>query len=248
MDLCRLEYLGTRFHGSSGGGGVRSVESELLAALRRLGEVAEVEVLSRTDAGVHARGQVAVVSGVRRLTPERLARGLHHQLPDDLRCAEVARVDARPRVVSKTYRYGLDMSHTGDPFVLQTTWRPPAGLVAERLHEAAGRLSGRHDFKAFRRRGETRDDLTRSIFEAAWSTEGPGWCFTVRGEGFCYRLVRSLVGGMVAVARGTTTMDAWDAALRGTVTPAAREQAPARGLLLSEIRLDPEPAWWCLHG
>jgi tRNA pseudouridine38-40 synthase len=243
--LLLLHYRGTDLLGAAEVAGGRTVVGELRAALARLGESGcEVEVLSRTDAGVHARGQVAVVRGLRRLKPEALWIGLRHQLPVDLRCVRVAEVGEVPRVLHKTYRYSLDLSAVGDPFMGDLAWRPPAGVEVGVLQEAGACVPGRRDFRAFRRRGETREDLVRNVISQGWAEEGGLWVWTVTGEGFAYRLVRSLVGGMVAVARGGLSMAAWRAALAGEVSEAGRQQAPAHGLCLSGMVLEGEVRWW----
>lgn len=242
--LLQLSYLGTRFSGAARVGPGRTVASELTEALARLGEVGcEVEPLSRTDAGVHARAQVAVVRGVRRCDERGLWLGLRRQLPPDLRCAAVATGEP-PQVQAKTYRYALDLSAVGDPFASDRAWRPPAGVRVEALAAAAGELVGYRDFVAFRRRGETRAALTRRVCSEGWQQEGGLWVWTVSGDGFAYRLVRSLVGGMVAVARDAVPLASWRRALEGEVNPASTQQAPAHGLTLWSMKLDPEPVWF----
>lgn len=239
--LLRLAYDGTDFAGCPEAPGRRTVVGELRAALARVGIDAGAEALSRTDAGVHAEAQVVVVDTERAWDERAWLRALDRQLPDDLRCLAVARVGTRPGVVAKRYRYEVDASASGDPFRARWSWRARVRLAD--LAPLAPSIVGRRDFLAFRRRGETRGDLVRTITEARWTQEGTRLCFHVVGDGFGYRLVRSLVGAQLAVARAACTREDLEGALAGNVTRAARQQAPARGLTLVSIHLDPEPSW-----
>lgn len=234
--LLRLAYDGTGFAGCSELPDQRTVCGELRRALLRVNAgPGLVETLSRTDAGVHAVANVAHVALERPLEDTELLGVLDRHLPEDLRCTAVARVDAPPAQGSKVYRYTLDTSPHGDPLRARFCWRPPGAVDVEVLRALASVLPGTRDWVAFRRTGETREDLVRTIASAGW-TEGDGVLhFTVSGSGFPYRLVRALVGGMVMVARGGATRQAWDRALEGHPdSPAARQTAPARGLLLVE--------------
>lgn len=233
--LLRLAYDGTDFSGCPVLPAERTVCGVLDVALQRVGErPALVETLSRTDAGVHARGNIGHVVLDRDWTEGALLLALDRHLPPDLRCSAVARVDDLPPVGSKTYTYRLDRSRFGDPALARAAWRPPAGLDERVLEELAAQVAGTRDWSGFRRTGETRDDLVRAVHSAEWAW---GERFTIVGAGFPLRLVRSLVGGMVAVASGAATRADWVSALAGQVTSASRQTAPARGLCLEEIRL-----------
>jgi tRNA pseudouridine38-40 synthase len=239
--LLRLAYDGTDFAGCPEAPGRRTVVGELRSALARLGIVDAVETLSRTDAGVHAEAQVAVVATECAWDERAWLHALDRHLPADLRCGAVARTDSPQAVLGKTYRYEVDVSAWGDPFRARSSWRQRVCL--DDLVQLAPQIVGCRDFSAFRRRGETRKDLVRTINEAAWTKDGTRLCFHVTGDGFGYRLVRSLVGAQLAVARGACTREDLEAALAGRVTPAAVQQAPARGLCLVSIHLVPEPSW-----
>src|SRR5690606_11781703 len=102
----------------------------------------------------------------------------------DVRCPAVALVEAVPRVVEKTYRYTLDLSPAGDPFLAGLAWR--VRVDPARLVPLADLLVGEHDFRAFRRRGETRADLRRRVLRAAWRMGEGRADFDVTGDGFPY--------------------------------------------------------------
>lgn len=242
MLLVQLAYDGTDLRGAAALPGVRTVVGEVRAALARCGEAdAVVEALSRTDAGVHASGQVVAIDGLRHET--RALAGLRRHLPPAIAALAAAAVVTAPVAVEKTYAYVLDLSCAGQPFATRFSWRPPYDVPLAGLHTAAALVPGDRDWRAFARRGETREDLRREIRAVRWRGVGDLAVCEVVGAGFTYRLVRSLVGAMIGVARGAYAEQDLVAALRGDAHPVAQEQAPACGLHLASILLHPEPAW-----
>jgi tRNA pseudouridine38-40 synthase len=243
----RLAYDGGDYAGWAEQDGRLTVADEVAAACARLGEAAPaVQGASRTDAGVHARGQVARVTLARFTDPAEVARSLARQLPSDVVCTGVAAVgDAFDPVrnAGKTYSYTIDNGVIGDPFLRGVRWRPPFRLDVGALNQVAALIPGRRDWQAFARRGETRTDAVRTIHACAWAAVGNTLVCTVSGDGFTYRLVRSLVGAMVAVAHGSCPLDDVARALAGETTAAAQQQAPAQGLCLERITYVPEPDW-----
>ncbi len=243
--LVALAWDGTGLHGAAEAEGVRTVAGVLREGLARVGaDGVAIDVLSRTDAGVHAREGLFVLQGLPDRTLASWWGALVHQLPDDVRPVRVAALPDPPRVavVDKSYRYTIDASHPGDPFLAPFAWRvsvPWDGLVA-----AAAVVRGRVSFESFRRRDDTREDLTRTITHAAWARQGTRWDLTVRGDGFPMRGVRALVGAIVHVARGHATPEDLAACLGGQPHALARQQAPARGLCLMETTLREPPDWF----
>lgn len=238
-----ITYDGTDFAGWWRQPGRRTVAGVFDEAFLRIGEAqAQVVGASRTDAGVHAQGQVAHVTTSRPWAARDLRHALGDHLPTDAACREVVAVadgwDACRDAVAKTYRYTIDHGEVPDPFLARFAWRPPFRLDPDRLQEAARDIAGERDWSGFARRGETRHldgDLIRRIDRVAWSVAGPRLCCEVTGGGFTYRLVRSLVGAMVAVANGTCSGADLAAALAGQDVPAGHQQAPARGLALMGV-------------
>lgn len=238
-----LSYHGAGFHGCPDVPGLRTVLGELRAACERFGQPPlAMDCFSRTDAGVHARGNVVLLDLPRRTGPGSLLAALDRHLPADLRPVAVADLVQVPRVVSKVYAYELDLSPCGDPLRAPFAWRP-GRLDLTLLVTLAAEISGTHDFAAFRRRGETRASLVRHIERAQWRVHERGAAFEVEGSGFGYHLVRGLVGAMVRVARGGVSPQVWARALAGEEHDLARETAPAYGLCLERLKLEPEPAW-----
>lgn len=232
--LLRLAYDGTDFAGCAPLPGERTVVGVVSDALARIGQSPTLaEALSRTDAGVHARDNLAHVVLPREMPPRDLLRALDRHLPADARCLGVAPIEALPSPGLKTYAYRLDRTPHGDPFQARWSWRLLGPLDEAVLHELADATQGTHDLEAFRRTGETRDDLVRTFDAVSWRAEPGALVCTITGRGFPYRLVRALVGGMVAVARGSHTPEAYRAALAGDASDGVcRHTAPARGLTL----------------
>lgn len=248
-----LAYDGTAFAGWWRQPDARTVGGVLDAAFARLGEpTAHALGASRTDAGVHAREQVAHVDCARPWAADDLARALSSQLPPDVACRAVAAVvddwHAVHLASGKTYRYRLDVGAVVDPFLApRISWRPPFSQALATLEAAlqatATPLIGAQDLRAFARRGEHREDLRTTLTAVAWYRRERFLIARIRGDRFSYRIVRSLVGGMVATATGTTSTAQWRAALAGEVTPAAQQQAPACGLCLEHVHYDTPPRW-----
>lgn len=241
--LVVLAWDGTDWHGAAEVAGLPTIGGALREALGRVGVVEpSIDPWSRTDAGVHAQAGVFLVDHL----PSRPLRAwwgaLVHHLPDTVRPVRVGLVDQLPRVLHKTYSYTLDASAAGDPWWARRAWRvrvPYEGLVA-----AAEVVRGPVDFGPFRRRDETRHDLRRVVQGCGWSRSGDRWTCTITADGFPMRGARSLVGAMVQVARGHGTPELLAEVLRGRSHPIARQQAPARGLCLERVTLDPEPVWF----
>lgn len=237
--LLHLAYDGTDFHGCPDVPGQRTICGTLTAALRRVGlRPSLVETLSRTDAGVHADGNLGHLVLDRPLPEGELLAILERQLPADLRARRVMRVDALPVVVSKTYRYTLDLNGTGDPFVARYAWRPPGPIQLSRLEGALVLFAGTHDFSAFHRTADPRADLVRTLDSVGLAHRDDRVVIEVVGRRFFYHLVRSLVGAAVMVGRGGAGLEELRAALAGEAVGVSRQTAPARGLNLHRIVLE----------
>ena len=240
--LVQIAYHGAAFHGCPPVPGLRTVAGEVSAALLRLGQnPALVECLSRTDAGVHARGNVVFASLSREGSLQELLFGLDRQLPPDLRPVAAANCAELPAPSGKTYSYTLDVSRFGDPLRAPFAWRP-GPLDPEILRSLAAELPGVRDFEGFRRRGETRERLVRRVDEASWSFGQDLAIFRIHGEGFGYRVVRSLVGAMVRVGRGGAEPEAFLRLLAGELHDLGRDTAPAQGLCLERVVI-PAVSW-----
>ena len=238
-----LAYVGTRYAGwqrQANALAVQQVVEEALLALT--GERVVATGAGRTDAGVHADGQVASFALERAFPLSGLVFGTNRRRPDDVRVLDAAEAadgfDAQRDAVAKLYRYRLDRSLLVDaarrPFVAIA----PPEVDFEILAAAARSLVGEHDFAAFELAGGRTKTSRRRIFAASWEEAGSELVFRVAGSGFLRGMVRSLVGTMLEVATGKRTLDEF-AALFTEGTTAGRsmagETAPAHGLALERV-------------
>jgi tRNA pseudouridine38-40 synthase len=243
-----LAWDGTDFAGWWRQPGRRTVAGELDAAFARLG-LPGVEAVgaSRTDAGVHAEGQLAHADLPRAHDPARLRDLLDRQLPPDLVLRGVAAVapdwHAVHGVRRKTYRYRIDLAQPRDPFARRCAWRPPWPLDPALLAAAAAEVPGRRTWSAFVRRGEHRADTVCRVLSCRWRPVAGGLACDLAADAFIYRLARSLIGGMALVGRGGCSLGDWRTVLAGTAGEAARQQAPAHGLSLLRVVHRAPPAW-----
>jgi tRNA pseudouridine38-40 synthase len=235
-----LAYRGTAYAGwqrQSNALAVQQVVEEGLARL--LGRPVTVTGASRTDAGVHARGQEAHFE-LDRPFPERgLVFGTNAHLPEDVRVmAARAMPDgfhARKHAWGKEYAYRLSRATVVSPLDSPFLAPAPAGIEVVALREAAARLPGRHDFSAFALAGGSHGQPFRTIVSADWEERGEELTFRVVGEGFLRGMVRSLVGTLLEVGEGKRSPADFGGLLAGKARSEAGPTAPARGLTLERV-------------
>jgi tRNA pseudouridine38-40 synthase len=223
------------------------VLEEALGRLLRL-PPPQLTVAGRTDAGVHARGQVAhadVAAESWQAAADRAVPRLAHLLPEDVRLRSArpvpAAFDARFSALWRRYSYRVCDEGSGpDPLRRREIARHRRPLSLDRMNEAARPLAGEHDFAAFCRK---RDGATtiRSLIRLDWAREGPDVAVaTVIADAFCHNMVRSLVGALLAVGDGRKPVG-WPAdVLRACLRDPAVHVAPAHGLCLEEVRYPPD--------
>lgn len=237
-----LAYDGTRYAGyqlQENGVAVQQRLEEALAYVNR----APVRVFgcSRTDAGVHARGFCAHVDLDVPIPPKNLVRAMNARLPDDIRVmrAAFARPDfnARNDAKGKEYRYFVYQADILPPHLAPfwTFCHRPLDLAA--MQDAAARFVGRHDFVSFAANPHRDLETTvRTIFAFTVRRSGPRYTFSVKGDGFLYKQVRSMVGFLLSVGKGNEKPAAVTELLTAAAPRTARvETAPARGLFLWKV-------------
>lgn len=236
-----LTYDGSGFHGWALQPGLRTVQGEVEAAIAtilRLPEPAALTCAGRTDAGVHARGQVAHVD-LDEVDVGQLARRLRRLLSDDigLRGLEVAPAgfDARFSALERRYVYRLcDAAAGPDPLERHAVVRWPRRLDVEAMNAAADHLIGEHDFASFCKKREGATTI-RTLLELRTTRQGDLVETTVRADAFCHSMVRSLMGALAAVGEGRFE-PSWSSQVLANAARDSRVTVmPAHGLVLEEV-------------
>jgi tRNA pseudouridine38-40 synthase len=234
-----LEYDGAGFRGWAAQPGLRTVQGELEAALETaLREPVQLTVAGRTDAGVHALGQVASFVTDTEIH-EDLARRLNGIGPDDIAVTAAAAVeddfDARRDAKSRSYRYRLLARSAPSPFETGRALWWPHRLDREALDACATALVGTHDFTAFTPTQTDHVRFERNIFDARWNQEGDILSFRITADAFMRNMVRILVGTMLEVSNGRRSIDDFTQLLKGAPRPEAGDTAPPHGLYLESV-------------
>ncbi len=193
----------------------------------------------RTDSGVHARAQVAHFDTAVRMAADKFAIALNMHLPPDIRVLYSAECDpafhARFSAKQKQYIYRVHIGTHADVFsrttALQLYRRPEMAL----LQDAANKVIGEHDFRAFMSAGTSMENTVRVIDRSEWSMNGQFLSYTVSGNGFLYNMVRILVGTMLDIGFHRLPVSAMDEALSTGARKKAGATAPAHGLMLDRV-------------
>ncbi len=243
-----LAYDGTGWSGFQlqRRGGGRTVQGALEDALARLAGGARVRVAGagRTDAGVHALGQVAAFELPRVLEPQTLQRALNGLLPKDVRVVDAgpARSGFHPRksAISKLYRYTLDCGGVQPPQRARHAGHVPRRLDEDAVRAVAALYLGRRDFASLASSGSSATTTVRSVTRSEVVFTAEGLVYETEADGFLRRMVRSMVGGLVAAGSGATSVSALERALQARDRRAWPPPAAARGLTLVRVDYPPE--------
>ncbi|MBU3690243.1 MAG: tRNA pseudouridine(38-40) synthase TruA [Acidimicrobiales bacterium mtb01] len=241
-----LAYDGSHFHGFATNEGVRTVAGSLNEALSTIARCPiEVQGAGRTDAGVHAWGQVVSVDLPHDLDLESLPRRLTKMCAPGIVVREAAPADAdfsaRFSATFRRYRYLVLNDETPDPFLAATTWHVTHPLQLSLMQMACDPLVGEHDFSSFcRRPKEGEHSLVRRVMAAEWTeqrTEHGARLlrFEITASAFCHQMVRSIVGTLVDVGAGKITPGQITGILAARSRSAAGQVAPPEGLCLWEV-------------
>jgi tRNA pseudouridine38-40 synthase len=241
--LLTVAYDGTSFSGWATQKDTRTVEDALRGAILALDPRATgPRGCSRTDAGVHAEGQLAAFDASLGMPPRGWVLQLNQNLPEDVsvRAAREVAVAYNPRFTSKKkrYRYLLVRDKVPDPLLRNRAWRVGFEMDMDRMVREARSILGTHDFAAFRSARDVREMTVRTItaVDVAQLGHDPRlWTITIEGNSFLYNMVRILVGTLVDVARDVLPEGTIASALRATDRAVAGQTAPAHGLTLQHI-------------
>ena len=232
-----VEYDGTGFAGWAAQPGARTVEDELAGALQTvLRHPVRLSVAGRTDAGVHASGQVVSFETETPMEPSAVAYRATAVLPKDLalrRCAEVREgFDARRDARSRSYEYRIVNDPVRSPLRHRRSTYVARELDLDLLRCAAGLVRGTHDFRAFTPTNTYHVRFERVVSESVWKASGDLLRYAVTADSFLYGMVRTLVGTMLEVADGTREMASFERLLCGAERTEAGQAAPSKGLTL----------------
>ena len=240
-----LQYDGTDFHGWQMQGDLRTVQGELTSALSQIdSRPVIVHGSGRTDAGVHARGQVASVNLRKQITAEKLRAAINGNVGKDLRAMAVEIVSddfhARYSALDKTYRYRIVNGPVISPFLVRYAHHEARPLDIERVKEVARLFPGEHDWTAFssaqsdsetKTRTITRLDVSENVDDGARIID-----VSITAEGFLRYMVRSIVGTLMAVGRGELNDEIVQRAIDDGERVLVGATAPACGLTLMSVR------------
>ena len=236
-----VTYDGTNYAGWQLQPNGKTVQEVLEGALAKIaGRAVRVHGSGRTDAGVHAKGQVANCSFDTQLSSATLLRALNANLPEDVRVLRVQEVGpkfhARFSAKGKEYRYQIDCGTVADPFLRPYAWHHPRPLNIAAMRKAARLLKGRHDFSALSANPmRPVESPVRTISKLTLTKPDNLLTISVRANGFLYKMVRSIVGALVKVGEGRLTAAQLRQLVNAKKRTALVETAPAHGLFLWRV-------------
>lgn len=241
--LLTVAYDGTAYHGWQIQSNGITIESELNRCLTQLlQEPIQVIGASRTDAGVHALGNIAVFDTMARMPADKISYALNQRLPEDIRIQNSREVpqDWHPRHVKsrKTYEYRIYRGTFAMPTRRLYTYFTYHALDVDAMRRAACYLEGEHDFKSFCQTGAQVESTVRRIYSLELEEQGPELVLRVCGGGFLYNMVRIIAGTLMEVGQGKRRPEDMEAILAAHDRRAAGPTAPAQGLTLVKYEFE----------
>jgi len=241
---CKIAYDGTNFAGYQIQPNKRTVQGEIEKALAKMHKGTYIKTFAsgRTDAGVHARGQVIHFDSPLSIPEEKWGVALNSLLPDDISVVQVNETDknfhARFSATGKEYRYFVYLSQTRDPFKRLYACRYSYPLDFGRMEEAASYLVGIHDFTSFCSAKTEIEDKVRELRKIEMMKDGEDLVFRFVGDGFLYNMVRILVGTLLQTGSGEFQPADMKVILEKRDRSFAGKTAPSQGLFLWEVFYD----------
>ncbi|MUT68221.1 tRNA pseudouridine(38-40) synthase TruA [Paenibacillus sp. NEAU-GSW1] len=240
-NLCAtVSYEGTEFNGFQSQPYGRTVQQEIEKAIHTLtGEEIIIHGSGRTDAGVHALGQVFHFHTESAIPAERWAIALNTRLPKDIVIREVHEVDlsfhSRKSAKRKTYRYTIDTGKFPDVFGRRSAFHHPMPLKVDAMQEGLNALIGEHDFTSFTSIHSTKTSHVRTVYEAYFEQQGHMLHMYITGNGFLYNMVRVIMGTLLQVGQGKRQPADIKRILEGRSRALAGPTAMAHGLMLMHV-------------
>jgi tRNA pseudouridine38-40 synthase len=235
-----LAYDGTEFHGWQIQPQLPTVQGQLQETLRKLfNHDVQVTGSGRTDAGVHAHGQVASVETMRKIDPDAVLRGANALLPPAIRVLAVEEVSpefhARRSARSKTYEYRIWRNPIVSPFHSRYVYAFRYPLDEKAIDRGTTCFLGTHDFTSFCATATEIEDRTRTIYQASWTRSEPEWMFRIRGNGFLQYMVRTIAGTLIEIGQGRLDAEQIPRIFEARDRRLAGPSLPAHGLHLIAV-------------
>ena len=238
--MLRVAYDGTEYCGWQSQPGLRTVEGTLKSTLDRLMRQ-DIKLIgaSRTDAGVHAEGNVAVFDCDTTIPADKIKYALNNLLPEDMVVVESVTVagDFHPRHCDcrKTYQYRILNTHLPDPNRRRNTYFYRGDIDIDNMRKAAEYIVGEHDFACFMAAGSQVKDTVRTVYALELDRQDDIVTMTIQGNGFLYNMVRIIAGTLLMVGRGQLKPEALEEIIKSKDRSKAGPTAPAKGLTLKSI-------------
>ena len=242
-----IAYDGSRYGGWQVQPNAPTVQAKLELAMHQIvGEPVRTTASGRTDAGVHAHGQVISCQTSSDLSPARLVRGINSQLPDDIRVLEVEPAPSEFHAIRdatrKRYRYRIWNANVLDVFQRDYVWHIPIPLDIEEMRKAITLFRGQHDFMSFQSTGSPRKTTVRTMKDVGFDVQtvrgGQEITIELEADGFLYNMVRNIVGTLGWIGRGRQTADWIPTLIKQCNRREAGMTAPAKGLTLMKVWYD----------
>ena len=236
-----IQYDGSRYDGWQRQGNTdNTIQGKIESVLSRLvGESVEIHGAGRTDAGVHAEGQVASVKLPGKRSAAEVMDYLNQYLPEDIAVIAVEEADerfhARLTAVGKVYRYDIRLGSTPNVFRRKYQYRVEQPLDIAAMRQAAEHLTGTHDYRAFCSNKRYKKSTVRTVSAIDIQVDGADMSITFRGDGFLYNMVRILTGTLLEVGLGERKAEEMSAILDSLDRTRAGKTAPAQGLTLVQV-------------
>lgn len=240
-----VEYEGTRYHGFQLQAGLPTVQSEMEAAIEKLtGEKRRLITASRTDTGVHAKGQVVSFRTGASHSPETFVKGMNYYLPKDIAVKAAYKVsdnfNIRRLATSREYHYSILNSSTRSPIMGRFCYQVGGGLDIEAMNQAAKALIGEHDFASFVNDSKEAALKTtvRRVYQAEVCRDGEEVTFKMVARSFLIHQVRNTIGALLRVGQGRMSVDEFHSILEARKPGLAGPMAPACGLCLVQVNYE----------
>ena len=238
-----IEYDGKDFNGWQKQPSKLNIQGEIEKAIYQItGEEVELYASGRTDAGVHAFGQVANFKTNSRIPIEKMAIAINSQVKNSVRIVHAEEVDerfhSRYNCKKKTYRYVINHSPYGSSIYRYLEYHMPIKLDVLKMKEAIGYFEGEHDFKGFKSSGTSSKSSVRTIYQAVIKEEGSRIMIELTGNGFLYNMVRIIAGTLVDVGLGKIAPDAIPEIIESKDRTKAGKTLPPHGLYLVSVEYE----------